>query len=42
MAEVSRIYHDDHAGAARLLEVPELAETWRQWARRFATAPGAP
>jgi hypothetical protein len=27
VAEVSRIYHDDRAGAARLLEVPELAET---------------
>jgi len=38
VAEVSRIYHDDHAAAARLLEVPELADSWRQWARRFATA----
>jgi len=42
VAEVSRIYHDDRAGAARLLEVPELAETWKQWARRFATADGGP
>ena len=42
VAEVSRIYHDDHAGAARLLEVPELAETWRRWAERFVpTAGGA-
>ena len=38
VAEVLRIYHDDHAAAARLLEVPELADSWRQWARRFATA----
>src|SRR5205809_1054202 len=38
VAEVSRIYHDDHAGAARLLEVPELADSWRRWARRFAAA----
>jgi MOSC domain-containing protein YiiM len=36
VAEVSRIYHDDHAAAARLLEVPELASTWRRWAERFA------
>jgi MOSC domain-containing protein YiiM len=40
VAEVSRIYHADHAGAARLLEVPELADTWKQWAARFAAAPG--
>jgi MOSC domain-containing protein YiiM len=39
VAEVSRIYHDDHAGASRLLEVPELAESWKQWASRFAAAP---
>jgi MOSC domain-containing protein YiiM len=37
VAEVSRIYHDDHAAAARLLQVPELADTWRQWASRLAT-----
>jgi MOSC domain-containing protein YiiM len=34
VAEVSRIYHDDHAGASRLLEVPELAGSWKQWAAR--------
>jgi MOSC domain-containing protein YiiM len=38
VAEVSRIYHDDHAAAARLLQVPELAGDWRQWAERFAPA----
>ena len=37
VAEVSRIYHDDHAGAGRLLQVPELAGTWRPWAEKFAT-----
>jgi MOSC domain-containing protein YiiM len=37
VAEVSRIYHDDHAAAARLLQVPELAGTWRPWAERFST-----
>jgi MOSC domain-containing protein YiiM len=42
VAEVSRIYHGDHAGAARLLEVPELADGWKQWAARFAAAPGGP
>jgi MOSC domain-containing protein YiiM len=35
VAEVSRIYHDDHAGAARLLGAPELAGTWKRWAERF-------
>jgi MOSC domain-containing protein YiiM len=40
VAEVARIYHADHAGAARLLEVPELADGWRQWAARFAPAAG--
>jgi MOSC domain-containing protein YiiM len=38
VAEVSRIYHDDHAAAARLLQVPELAGTWRRWAERFVPA----
>jgi MOSC domain-containing protein YiiM len=38
VAEVARIYHHDHAGAARLLEVPELAGTWKEWAARFAPA----
>jgi MOSC domain-containing protein YiiM len=38
VAEVSRIYHDDHAAAARLLHVPELADGWRRWAERFAPA----
>jgi MOSC domain-containing protein YiiM len=37
VAEVSRIYHDGHADAGRLLQVPELAGTWRPWAERFAT-----
>jgi MOSC domain-containing protein YiiM len=40
VAEVSRIYHDDHAGAPRLLQAPELSGTWRQWAEKFATAAG--
>ena len=37
VAEVSRIYHQDHAGAARLLQVPELSGSWKQWAERLAT-----
>jgi MOSC domain-containing protein YiiM len=36
VAEVSRIYHQDHAGAARLLQVPELSGSWKQWAERLA------
>jgi MOSC domain-containing protein YiiM len=39
VAEVSRIYFDDHGAAARLLQVPELAGTWRRWAERFAPRP---
>jgi MOSC domain-containing protein YiiM len=42
VAEVARIYHHDHAGAARLLLVPELADTWKQWAQRFAITAGGP
>ena len=37
VAEVSRIYHHDHAAAGRLLGVPELAGSWKEWAARFAT-----
>ena len=40
VAEVSRIYHDDHPAAARLLQAPELSDTWKHWAERFATSPG--
>ena len=40
VAEVSRIYHDDHAGAPRLLQAPELSGTWKQWAEKLATSPG--
>jgi MOSC domain-containing protein YiiM len=35
VAAVAGIYHGDHAGASRMLEVPELAETWKRWASRF-------
>jgi MOSC domain-containing protein YiiM len=35
VAEVSRIYHGDHAASDRLLQVPELAGSWKQWAARF-------
>jgi MOSC domain-containing protein YiiM len=34
VAEVSRIYFTDHAAAPRLLQVPELAGTWRRWAEK--------
>jgi MOSC domain-containing protein YiiM len=40
VAEVSRIYHDDHAGAPRLLQAPELSGTWKQWAEKLTTSPG--
>ena len=40
VAEVSSIYHADHAAAPLLLQVPELADTWKRWAERFAASPG--
>jgi MOSC domain-containing protein YiiM len=40
VAEVSRIYHEDHAAADRLLQVPELADIWKVWAERFAITGG--
>jgi MOSC domain-containing protein YiiM len=42
VAEVARIYHDDHAGAARLLEVAELADDWKQWAAARLAVPARP
>jgi MOSC domain-containing protein YiiM len=42
VAEVARVYHADHAGAARLLEVPELADDWKQWAAARLAATGRP
>jgi MOSC domain-containing protein YiiM len=32
VADVARIYHRDHAEAPRLLDAPELAATWKEWA----------
>jgi MOSC domain-containing protein YiiM len=44
VGEVARTYHHDHARAPRLLEAPELAGNWREWASRVAAsgATGAP
>jgi len=44
VAEVSRIYHDDRARAPRLLEAPELAGSWKEWASEVVAraATGAP
>ena len=33
VGEISRIYTKDRASAGRLLEVPEVAENWKEWAR---------
>jgi MOSC domain-containing protein YiiM len=33
VADVSNIYLDDHSGVERLLEAPELATSWHDWAR---------
>jgi MOSC domain-containing protein YiiM len=31
---VNRAYHEDRALASRLLDVTELSDGWREWARR--------
>jgi MOSC domain-containing protein YiiM len=41
VGDVARIYHHDHARAPRLLEAPELAETWKEWAATRAAARAA-
>jgi MOSC domain-containing protein YiiM len=33
IAEVNHTYLRDHAAAARLVDVPELSRSWRDWAR---------
>jgi MOSC domain-containing protein YiiM len=41
VAEVSAIYHRDRARAPRLLEAPELAEGWKEWAADLLAARAA-
>lgn len=36
VGDVARIYHRDHNEWPVFLQVPELAETWKRWARRRA------
>ncbi|MBV8714959.1 MAG: MOSC domain-containing protein [Chloroflexi bacterium] len=38
VAFVARAYHTDRALLPRLLEVPELTESWREWAERMLSA----
>ena len=38
VGEVATIYHHDHGRAALLLDIPELAESWRDWARTLLKA----
>lgn len=38
VALVARAYHVDRSLVPRLLEVPELSESWRDWAARFLAA----
>ena len=35
MADLSRIYAGDRNEAERLLDVPELSVSWREWAREW-------
>lgn len=35
MGELSRIYAGDRQEARRILDVPQLSETWREWAREW-------
>jgi MOSC domain-containing protein YiiM len=34
VGDVAKIYHHNHADAARLLTAPELAAGWREWAKK--------
>jgi MOSC domain-containing protein YiiM len=38
VGDVAHIYHNDHASAARLLDVPELEAGWRAWAQKVVAA----
>jgi MOSC domain-containing protein YiiM len=35
VADIARIYDREHREARRLLEVPELSDPWKRWARRI-------
>jgi MOSC domain-containing protein YiiM len=35
VANIARIYDRDHQETERLLEVPDLSDPWKRWARRF-------
>lgn len=35
IGEAARIYHSDHASASLLLDIPELADPLKEWARRM-------
>ena len=36
VADVAHIYLKDHSGVERLLEVPELAASWKEWAQEVS------
>jgi MOSC domain-containing protein YiiM len=38
VGDIERAYHDDRALASRLLEVPEVSDGWRRWARKVVEA----
>src|SRR5262252_542233 len=38
VAFVSRAYHTDRSLLPRLLEIPELSQSWRDWAKRMLSA----
>lgn len=35
VADIASIYTRDHHEAGRLLEAPELSDSWKRWARKF-------
>jgi MOSC domain-containing protein YiiM len=41
VAFVSRAYHSDRGLLPRLLEIPELTDSWREWAKRMLAASSA-
>ena len=36
VADIARIHDRDHLEAARLLQIPQLSDRWKNWARRVA------
>lgn len=40
VGDIARIHHREHDAAHRLLAVPQLSESWKEWARRILAESG--